>query len=123
MLIFSILLTLELYGLQMKTTDELFNEIKNAPYHANILFHYIQDSTILSCVKYETEPDRFVIYVGKKGIHNIARKLMNNIFNKKLPVIIINENEPTKIYCIDEVCNDIKLWNEINIYYIEKEIV
>jgi len=107
----------------MKTTDELFNEIRNVPYHAKILFNYIQDSTILSCVKYETESDRFVIYVGKKGIHNIARKLKDNLFNKKLPVIIINENEPTIIYCIDEVCNDIKLLNEINIYYIEKELV
>ena len=107
----------------MKTTDELFDEIKDAPYHAKIIFHYIQDTTILSCVKYETESDRFVIYVGEKVKNNIARKLRDNLFNKKLPVIIIDENEPTKLYCIEKVYNDIESNNEINIYYIEKELV
>lgn len=107
----------------MITTDKLLNEINKVPYKADILFNYIQDSSILYCVKYKTESNRFIIYVGNNRIKNIVRKLKDNLYNKKLPIIILNENEPTKIYYIEEICNDFESYNEINVYYLEKELV
>ena len=102
----------------MNTTDELYNEIKDMPIQADILFSYILDQSVLHCVKYKTESNRFIIYVGIKKTNNIVRKLKDNLYNKKLPIIIIKEDEPTFSYRIVDVYNDIKISNEIIVCYL-----